>query len=293
MLLLLSLLFSLPSSVHGHGYIYQPVSRNWYTHTDGLSWGSSDGLPFAEYCPHCLNRNRGVCGVSETDGDYDDWRDSNGNAMPFLQLETYQRGDVIDVLTHLTAHHGGHMELRGCPDGAASTQACFDAHVFEFVEDSTNYRMPKDPAHPERGYYGGGASLGNGQDFAMKFKIPDNLVGEEVLLQWLYVTANSCLPVGYTEYFNGANEFGQQLDASYWGAGLVPCKAWGAQFMPLAPEGTGSGAFEQFVSIFLLYLCIVVVLVLATHWISLTGPCQLLSVTGQLCRGLDCRRIRP
>jgi hypothetical protein len=34
------------------------------------------------------------------------------------------------------------MELKGCPDGLATTQECLDSHVFEFVEDLA-YDMPK------------------------------------------------------------------------------------------------------------------------------------------------------
>jgi len=240
------LLLALPVLASGHGYMFEPPSRNWHTHTDGLDWGTMPGVPAKEYCPHCVNRNTGVCGRSESDTDYDDWRDSEGKEMPWIQLETYSRGQTIMVMTHLAAHHGGHMELRGCPDGKASTQECFDSHVFEFVED-TAFGMPRDPNHPERGYYWGGPTQ-NGLDFAMKFKIPDSLVGENVLLQWLYVTANSCTPEGYSSYYGGNNSLGHALEASFWSSALSPCTGSGAAFMPLA-AGEITGRFgEQFVN---------------------------------------------
>jgi len=166
--------------------------------------------------------------------------------MPWIRQATYSRGEVISVLTHLAAHHGGHMELRGCPDGKASTQSCFDSHVFEFVED-TAFDMPKDPNHPERGYYWGGPTQ-NGLDFAMRFKIPDSLAGENVMLQWLYVTSNSCKPVGYDSYFGGNNSLDRQLDSSFWNAAVSPCTDSGAEFMPMA-SGEMPGLFgEQFVN---------------------------------------------
>ena len=34
----------------------------------------------------------------------------------------------------------------------------------------------------------------------MRFQLPETLVGEEVLLQWWYFTANSCTPEGYADY---------------------------------------------------------------------------------------------
>lgn len=242
----LLLLLAIPDLVNGHGYMSEPPSRNWYTHTDGLDWGTSPGVPSKEYCPHCLNRNKGVCGFSESNIDFDVWVDSLGQEMPWTTQRTYSRGETITVLSTLSAHHAGHMELRGCPDGRASTQECFDSHVFEFVEDVA-FGMPKDPNHPERGYYWGGPGKG-GTSFAMTFKIPDSLVGDKVVIQWLYVTANSCTPEGYASYFNGANSLGTVVDSSFWTSGLSPCDGYGADTMPLA-SGETSGRFgEQFVN---------------------------------------------
>jgi len=237
---------SFPFFANGHGMILEPPSRNTYTNIYGLDWGTSEGVPAKEYCHHCLNRNTGVCGLSESGRNYDDWRDSKGLEMPWTQVASYSQGQTIEVLTRLEAHHAGHMELRGCPDGKDSTQACFDQHVFEFVEDAF-YGMPKDPNYPERGYYWGGPTQ-NGVDFLMKFKIPDSLVGEKVLLQWLYVTANSCSPQGYSDYFGGANSLGQPLDNSFWTPMISTCSGYGANFMPLAPGAVAGNFGEMFVN---------------------------------------------
>lgn len=220
--LLISLVaLEVPSSVQGHGFMIIPTSRNHYARVHGTSWGAAPAIPPAEYCEHCLNANHGVCGISEQGTDYDAWKDSEGNDMPWISQQVYEEGQVIEVYSHLTANHAGHMMIRGCAGGKESTQECFDSNVFEFVEDVA-YNMPKDPAHPDRGYYYGGVAA-NGFDYVMKFQLPPGLVGEKVLLQWEYFTANSCSPVGYEEYFGGANSDQQALDDDNWNPGIPTC----------------------------------------------------------------------
>lgn len=157
------------------------------------------------------------------------------------------------------------MELRGCPDGKDSSQECFDRHIFEFVEDMA-YGMPAgktvgsnsgdnngnssvsrsvshsssiaDPNHLERGYYWGGQGA-SGVDFAMKFRIPTSLVGEKVMLQWHYITANSCSPPGYTDYFGGNNSMGQVLPDEYWSPLVSDC------VLPYPQDGATSGVWPE------------------------------------------------
>jgi hypothetical protein len=187
----LLVLLPLVAHVRGHGYQSSPRSRNWYANEEGIE-GSQAGVPSREYCPHCLNTNNGVCGVS-TNYDYDDWIDSQGNPMPWNSQGTYASGDLINVASTLRTHHNGHMEIKGCPAGRASTQECFDDHVLTFVRDLI-YDMPVDPAYPERGYYYGGQG-GQFKDFLMEFLLPDSLVGEQVLLQ---VSKRCAVNIGIT-----------------------------------------------------------------------------------------------
>jgi hypothetical protein len=51
----------------------------------------------------------------------------------------------------------------------------------------TPFNHPTDENHPERGYYYGTPEFNN-QEFSMRFKLPEGLAGEEVLLQWWYVS---------------------------------------------------------------------------------------------------------
>jgi len=193
--------------VQGHGYMSEPLSRNYYAQLFGLDWGNTPEVPVREYCPHCLNTKGpgSVCGTSEGGINYDVWLDSFGQPMSWNSNgNIYGEGDIITISSFLTAHHTGHMEARVCSMGRASTQECFDANPLEFVEDLA-YSMPKDENHPERGYYYGSPEFNN-EGFIMQFKLPEGLVGDEVLLQWWYVTANSCYPPGYDEYYN-ANSY--------------------------------------------------------------------------------------
>ena len=169
-----------------HGELKSPRSRNWYAHEEGIE-GLQSGKPSAEFCPHCLNTNpdtTGVCGES-TNHDYNAWLDTLGDPMPWISQETYTLGQTIVVESFLTAHHGGHMELKACPVSDTNLlppQSCFDNHLLEFVSDDL-YFMPKDPNYPERGYYAGGQGASTDR-FVMKFKLPDNVYGDKVLLQW-------------------------------------------------------------------------------------------------------------
>jgi len=138
--------------------------------------------------------------------------------MPWRTEATFSAGSTIAIKSFLSTHHNGHMELRGCPMGSSSTQSCFDKpeHAFIYVKDLL-YGMPADPAYPERGYYAGGQASGI-SNFEMELRVPDALVGSQVLLQYKYVTANSCSPIGYKDYFERFS-----LPSSFWNSGLGGC----------------------------------------------------------------------
>ncbi len=140
-------LSTLIGNAHGHGYMFEPLTRNYYAWLNGLSWGTQGGIPDKEYCTHCLNTKGpgSVCGTSEGGINYDVWLDSKGEPMPWNSNGNfYRQGDVITIGSFLQAHHTGHMEVRACPNGRQSTQECFDLpeHRLEFVEDLL-FDMPK------------------------------------------------------------------------------------------------------------------------------------------------------
>ena len=110
--------------------------------------------------------------------------------MPWISQENVMEGQVITVKSYLDTHHNGHMELKACPNGNASTQSCFDlpGHELVFQEDVL-YGMPADPSYPGRGYYAGGQG-GELKSHEMSFKLPDGIIGDKVMLQYKYITAN-------------------------------------------------------------------------------------------------------
>jgi hypothetical protein len=213
-----------------HGYLYSPRSRNFVAHEEGLDWGATEGVPMKEYCHHCLNTKLSteVCGRSG-ERSYDLNLDSTGKPMPWNSQATYVQGDIITVKSYLSTHHYGHMELRLCPDGENPTVECFNNHVAEFVNDP-QFGAPKDPNYVHYGHYADRTHY----DYEMKFKLPDDVVGQKVLMQWKYITANSCNPAGYVNY--------NWPDPSWWNPSLGLCKP-----LPWPEDGTRpSGVPEQF-----------------------------------------------
>lgn len=87
-LLFLSL-SSLVTTVSAHGMVTSPRSRPYFAYEEGVDWGQQAGKPPREYCSHCLNGNRGVCGFSPS-FDYDEWRDTTGNPMPWISQDSYE-----------------------------------------------------------------------------------------------------------------------------------------------------------------------------------------------------------
>ena len=102
----------------------------------------------------------------------------------------------------------GHFTFKACPiiPGEVPSQSCFDKYPLKFVKDM-RYNAPKDETYPDRAYI---APIGlrqidssgplTGMAFKYKYKLPDGLYGENVLIQWHYLTANSCSHEGYDEY---------------------------------------------------------------------------------------------
>lgn len=241
MITLIGILLSFFSQVCGHGYVSSPRSRNWVAHQSGTD-GQELGKAKKEYCPHCLNRSNGVCGFTSTN-DYDEWVDSMGNIMPWDSQSEYLSGDEIRISFTLTVHHGGHIEVRACPKGRESTFDCFEnpAHALHFVRD-VSYDIPADPINPERGYLAGWRE--GYRDFVYDFKLPKDLHGEEVLLQWRYITSNSCKPPGYDAYFNGENSQSKVLPQYWYSPNVRDC------ILPYPQSGdvTAPGSPEQFFS---------------------------------------------
>ena len=205
-----------------HGYLKSPRSRNYVANQDGKQSGGTANDPMIETCHHCLNQG-GICGTTGGNN-YNTPLNTFGDPMPVNIQGTFQQGQEIELDAVITAHHKGHFEYKACPikPGEVPTQACFDAYPLEFVEDKI-YNAPKDTNYPERAYI-----PESGNDFTHAFKLPANLSGDLVLIQWVYVTANSCLPPGYHDYpfppgfpTRSAGDCGSSLGEQFWNCAEV------------------------------------------------------------------------
>ena len=186
--LLLALLSTAPA-VQAHGFLKSPRSRNFVARQQGIEWNaqSLNVKAHSETCGRSYDRN------------YDFWSSNT------FHETTYAAGQQIDVDVELTAHHKGHFTIKACPisSGGVATQACFDNNKLRFISGGgANF----DPNYPERAYIppappGTQAADGSGLwNYRYRFQLPSGLSGDRVLLQWHYVTANSCLPAGYRSY---------------------------------------------------------------------------------------------
>jgi len=191
-------LVSLPSSIHGHGYLKTPRSRNYVANKDGVWSPLLATNPLIESEPQSANIGGTLaqCGII-SDRNYDFPKNALGGDLSQPRTQAcYQPGSVIDVEVTLTAHHKGHFEFKACPvvPYQVPTQACFDEHPMTFVSDPL-YGANLDVNYPERAYIP--SSVLN---FSYKFKLPDGMSADMVLIQWKYITANSCYHVGYETY---------------------------------------------------------------------------------------------
>ena len=189
-LLLVASFAYLSTYVEGHGYLKSPRSRNWYSSPDS---GSHEyGNPRAwEYCPHCLNLKAADSVCTTGAQDYDNWVDSNGTPFPWTNQGVYTEGTEIEIEAVLSANHAGHIELFVCPDGEDSTIECLLSNPLTFVRNVNDPEGPFDEFYPGRGFVSGSV------DHKFIYKLPMGVHGDKVMMQWRYVTANSCIPPGY------------------------------------------------------------------------------------------------
>ena len=120
--------------------------------------------------------------------------------MPWKSQETYQVGDTINVNLWMDKNLQGHFQLRGCPvedrKSSSATEEYFEQYPLTFVEDVT-HGVPKDEAYPERAYIYGGNQFDK-VNMEYKFKLPDGLSGDKVLLQFFCYTG-FCRYPGYDD----------------------------------------------------------------------------------------------
>jgi len=210
--------------VSAHGYLKTPRSRNLVAYQDKNYEMPDMNDPKPEDCPHCLNRggNLAQCGIlSGThegrpwERNYDKPLNIRDGPMPSNLQGVYREGSEIEVEVSVTTHHKGHFEFAVCPIDdtlpmEVPTKECFERNKLTFLSDEL-YGAPVDTMHPERAYIAPASKVEwtaavpgvhpvVGAYYKMKFQLPPGLAGNVVLLQWYYITANSCKHEGYAEY---------------------------------------------------------------------------------------------
>ena len=101
----------------------------------------------------------------------------------------------------------GHFSFKACAinPGEVPSQDCFDNNKLTFVEDVLYGSYP-DPNYPDRVYiplrnYSDLSKEKGGYVYRHRYQLPAGLSGDLVLLQWHYITGNSCLAdEGYLTY---------------------------------------------------------------------------------------------
>lgn len=199
---------------NAHGYLKTPRSRNIVAAQEGLSWGGTNSDPAPEHCPQCLNRGGilAACGKIN-DHNYDFPPNSVGGTMPPNLQGSFAKGGTVDFEVVLTAHHKGHFVFSTCPVADASTpptQDCFSKAENQLVfEEDLLYGAQQDPAYPGRAYippltYPGIVNDNDGPVpgtlYRYRMRLPEHIEGDLVLLQWHYISGNSCTDEGYDDY---------------------------------------------------------------------------------------------
>mmetsp|Transcript_62963 Transcript_62963/g.109705 ORF Transcript_62963/g.109705 Transcript_62963/m.109705 type:complete len:434 (-) Transcript_62963:359-1660(-) len=186
----------------GHAYMSWPASRNF----DDCSNFEPQSVN-----NHCNNCNTESCGT---------YRNINYAHVVHPPTGTFTAGGVLEVETIVTAHHKGYMELRICTRPGDLTQDCFDEHLLSRDTQSAALDpAPVDESHPGRWYIPPPAvdwspdaiSVPSanvcsrskaGTRYRWAVRLPSDLECEHCVVQFFWVTANSCNPAGLPEYFS-------------------------------------------------------------------------------------------
>jgi len=186
-----------------------PTSRNQIAHEKGL-----------EDCEHCLNAGTTATVLSKDIANSHNWMlnyppgeneivrhglcGGENNEYMFGGSKYEEPGqlpifsDHVDITIKITAHHAGWFEFRLCNadvHGLPITQECLNEHLLE-RDPSDPSPSPIDVAYPGK-YYTIPKCDPNSGIQKMRYKLPQGLKRDRCVLQWWWVSANSCHGGGY------------------------------------------------------------------------------------------------
>ena len=186
----------------GHGYLNYPVTRNAVgSITNGYcNWV---GPIVCTGCPHCWNQDEPTtgCGIVQGGGAPFVYGDG-GLGFSHTGIKTiFTAGEIVDMEVIITAYHGGRFEYRiqdagNSPDPIGSLWDSMELLTVESfsplcdnpefcgaepcTEEKTCAQIPLRPYGTHDGNY------------IIKVKIPEELSCNHCVLQWRWITANSC-----------------------------------------------------------------------------------------------------
>eukprot|EP00039_Didymoeca_costata_P001189 m.50501 g.50501 ORF g.50501 m.50501 type:complete len:404 (-) comp10673_c1_seq3:41-1252(-) len=226
--------------VNGHGFLSHPKARNWkaalgpHSSTkeycphclsaggvsgNQLNYQAATGLtsyPYPE--TEASSARHGLCGDR-----------ADATTQRYLTPETpsitYVKGQIVEFEVVITAHHAGHFEFAVCDiDNGPLSQTCLNQNILKRVEDSNDvsqihngyeyryYLEPGDQCLKNLRNISGSLDPNDSVDHVaqsefntalrvrMKYQLPSSLTCSHCVLQWWWVSANSCNPPGYRNY---------------------------------------------------------------------------------------------
>ena len=179
-----------------HGYMNNPMARNVQRGPPGdmhsLSCGGTgavwdDGrVKYSESNPfgRCDR-----CGSNIAEPKPRAFEEGGKFATPPKIAAHYSPGSAIDIEIVIKVSHGGRFSFRLCAAGNPSSQDCYNQNILKGTSGSPYYYIRSEGAKTYRFQY-----------------ILPMVSCERCVLQWLYLTANSCTPPGTpADYIVGHN----------------------------------------------------------------------------------------
>eukprot|EP00752_Nemacystus_decipiens_P008718 g7780.t1 len=184
-----------------------------------ISYNNGENAPNGNYLePQAISARHGVCGdpgqrTPEAERPYS----SPNSEWPIL--ETYTRGQVIDIKVIISAYHWGHIEFNLCdaadledPVNGVVTQECFNMHPLDRAADD-DFNSPVDTNYPGRYYVDPECRVAEvdqtkpsdhgaagGQVAHMRYQLPAEVTCTRCILQMVHYTGNDCKHPGYDEF---------------------------------------------------------------------------------------------
>lgn len=208
--------------------------KNGWTKYDPIN-NPQESLSRAGLCGDPLGNNDHMLG-----GKFMQFED---NLVPIVGL--YKKNKYIDIRIEIDTNHNGYFEFFLCNLDRCKSRdlevRCFEeghCHRLERMKSNKCEKSSIDttqecgPIDKSRSDYKGrfyvpcrktahvGVHLIGGKNKTMRYKLPKNLICKHCVLQWYWVTANSCNPPGQKEYFaHYDNPFGTTCPSDGGGLG--------------------------------------------------------------------------